>query len=181
MSQQEFFQQQDNTERERHTSSYRIPNKGSRKGGMPKDEPAGDNDYAMLHGYRSQEYGPWEQEQSTPPSFESTYRGQTAQKQSVPDWARPQKNNSRGILIALFIVAGLLLIKPLLIVIGILLALLGATIGIVLLAIIFPLVLFAIILGLVLLALRVTFGRAFRPRRFYDRSYWRRYRRGYRW
>lgn len=185
MSQQEFFQHQDNTTREQQTSSYRISGKGGKKGGMPKDEPVGDDDYAMLHGYRAQEYGPWEQEQSTPSSFESaresTHREHTAQKQGVPDWARPQKNNSRGILIALFIVAALLLIKPLLIVVGILLALLGATIGIVLLAIVLPLVLFAVILVLVLLAMRVTFGRAFRPRRFYDQSYWRRYTRGSRW
>ncbi len=144
---------------------------------MPKDEPVGDDDYAMLHGYRGQEYGPWEQGQATPSSKNASQQ----QEQSVPTWARPQKNHSRGVLIALFIVAGLLLIKPLLIVAGILLALLGATIGIVLLAIILPLVLFAIILGFALLALRVIFGRVLRPRHFYDRHYWRRYRRGYRW
>jgi hypothetical protein len=181
VSQQEFFQQPEGSEKERQTSSYRVPGQGGRKGGMPKDEPVGDDDFAMLHGYRAREYGQWEQEQAVPSSYEHTYARRTRPEQSVPAWARPQKNSSRGIFIALLIVAGLLLIKPLLIVAGILLALLGATIGIALFVIIFPLALLAIILAFALLAMRVTFGRAFRPRRFYDRHYWRRYRRGYRW
>ncbi|HLI05416.1 MAG TPA: hypothetical protein VKV40_02495 [Ktedonobacteraceae bacterium] len=181
MSQQEFFQQPEGSERERQTSSYHVPGRGGRKSGMPKDEPVGDDDFAMLHGYRAREYGPQEQEHAAPFSEEHAHTGRTREEQSVPAWARPQKNNSRGVLIVLLIIAGLILIKPLLIVGGILLALLGATIGIVLFAIIFPLLLLVIILACVLLAMRVAFGSAFRPRRFYDRRYWRRYRRGYRW
>jgi hypothetical protein len=161
VSQQEFSQQPDNHEIDRQTSYYRFRGKGRSKSGMPKDEPVEDDGLIMQRGYRAQEYG--------------------SQEQSVPDWARPQKNNHRGVLIVLLIVAGLLLIKPLLIVAGILLALLGITIGLALFAIIFPLVLLAIILGCAVLVLRVIFGRAFRPQRFYDRRYWRRYRRGYRW
>lgn len=189
MSQQEFFQQQDDAEREQQAPYYRVTgtNSGGRKGGVPKDVPVEDDDFAMLHGYRAQAYdvqhgeGTQEHAPSALPSSEIARARQGQGGQGVPSWARPQKNNGRGILIALLIVAGLLLIKPLLIVAGILLALLGATIGVALFAIIFVLAILAIVVGFALLALRVTFGRAFQPRRFYDRRYWRRYRRGLRW
>ncbi len=141
---------------------------------MPKDIPVEDDDF--LYGYRARTPGEdglsFEHEKGEP---------QARAEQGVPPWARPQKNNSRGVLIALLVVAALLLIKPLLIVAGILLAVLGATIGIVLVMMLFVLALIAIVAGFALLALRVTFGRSFQPRRFYDRSYWRRYRRGWRW
>ena len=179
MSQQEFFRQSEETAREQQTSS-RVTGTGrdGRKGGVPKDVPVEDDDFAMLYGYRARTYG------EDGPSFEHE-KGQpqaSAERgQAVPPWARPQKNNSRGVLIALLIVAALLLIKPLLIVAGILLAVLGATIGVALLVLLFVLALIAIIAGIVLLILRLAFGRAFQPRRFYDRRYWRRYQRGGRW
>lgn len=143
---------------------------------MPKDVPVEDDDF--LYGYRARTQGEdalsSEHEKGVP-------QVHAEQGQGVPPWARPQKNNSRSVLIALLVVAALLLIKPLLIVAGILLAVLGATIGIVLVMTLFVLALITIIASFALLALRVTFGRSFQPRRFYDRSYWRRYRRGWRW
>ena len=178
MSQQEFFRQSEESEREQQASSYRATgtSRDGRKGGVPKDVPVEDDDSAMLYGYRARTYDEdglsFEHEKEQP---------RAEQGQEVPPWARPQKNNSRGILIALLVVAALLLIKPLLIVAGVLLAVLGVTIGVALLVLLFVLALIAIIAGIVLLILRLTFGRAFQPRRFYDRRYWRRYQRGWRW
>ena len=137
---------------------------------MPKDIPVEDDDF--LYGYRARTPG------EDGLSFDEHEKGEpqarAEQGQGVPPWARPQKNNSCGVLIALLVVAALLLIKPLLIEAGILLTVLGATISL-------ALALIAIVAGFALLSLLVTFGRSFQPRRFYDRSYWRRYRRGWRW
>ena len=181
MSQQEFFRQSDDADRGQQAPFYRVSgtNSGGRKGGVPKDVPVEDDDFAMPRGYRAQEYGAQgiqEHEQFAPASSENARSGH-----GVPSWARPQKNNSRGVLLALLIIAGLLLIKPILIVGGILLAVLGATIGVILFGVIFVLAILAIGALFALLALRLTFGRAFQPRRFYDSRYWRRYRRGLRW
>lgn len=178
VSQQEFFQQSDKEEQQAPYYQTGSASRGSRKGGVPKDVPVEDDDFAMLHSYRAQAYG----EQDAPSLFEQEHQqARGEQGQGVPPWARPQKNNSRRVVLALLIVGGLLLIKPLLIVAGILLAVLGATIGVALVIGIFVLALLAIIVGFALLALRITFGRAFQPRHFYDRRYWRRYRRGLRW
>jgi hypothetical protein len=180
VSQQEFFRQSEETAREQRASFSRGTgtSRDGRKSGVPKDVPVEDDDFAMQYGYRARTYD------EDGPSFEHEKEQPQARAergQGVPLWARPQKNNSRGVLIALLVVVALLLIKPLLIVAGVLLAVLGVTIGVALLVLLFVLALIAIIAGIVLLILRLTFGRTFQPRRFYDRRYWRRYQRGWRW
>lgn len=97
--------------------------------------------------------------------------------QGVPPWARPQTNNRRGLRIALLVVAAILLIKPLLIVGGILLAALGITI----MFIVFPLLIVGLLLAATIFSMRFIFGQRSWPRPLYTRRYWRRYQRGSWW
>ena len=224
MSQQEFFQgqqpEEDIQEKQPYYWSTRPQtgnidkDKGTKGAGVPKDEPAEDDEFVLGRGYRAQDYATPEpagtqqgqaytqndQNSSSGPGYQyqgpnvninrnsnaNGVYGQPGQAgqpwQAVPPWARPQRNNRRGIGITLLlIIAAFILIKPLLIVGGILLAAIGATIGIAIGVIIFPLLIFALLLAATIFSMRVIFGQRVRPFRFYGRRYWRRYQRGSWW
>jgi hypothetical protein len=173
---------------------------------VPKDEPVEDDEFVMGRGYQAQSYAtpePLEAQQQayaqnnqsfpSGPGYQyqgpdvNTYRngntngiyGQAGQPgQGVPPWARPQRNNHRGLIIMVLVaLAAIALIKPLLIVGGILLGAIGIVIGI----IIFPLLILALLLAATIFSMRVIFGQRVQPFRFYSRRYWRRYQRGSWW
>lgn len=174
--------------------------------GVPKDESAED-EFVMQRGYQAQDdaaseqYSPSQEYDNYAGPVGNTYSdgnenaggayGQTWQQsqqfqqfqqpqqswQGMPPWARPQRHNRRGARIALFIVLALLLIKPILIVGGILLAAIG--IGIVFIVV--PLVIVGLMLAATIFSMRFIFGQRTWPQQLYTRRYWRRYQRGSWW
>ena len=204
MSQQEFFQGQQSEEDIQEKQPYYWSTKpqtgpiGKSSGaGLPKDEPVEDDELVMGRGYRAQDYAAQEpleeqaydqnnQQLSPGPGYQyqgpdvhtysnSNTSGMYGQAgQSVPPWARPQRNNHRGlIIVALVAIAAIALIKLLLIVGGILLIAIGI--------IIFPLLILALLVAATIFSMRVIFGQKVQPLRFYSRRYWRRYQRGSWW
>jgi hypothetical protein len=90
-------------------------------------------------------------------AYEESYRAykQYNSWQSVPSWARPQPQGKSVVRLAVLIVLGLLLIKPLLIVAGVLLAVIGGIIGIAFLVIVLPIIFAVGIVSIILIAFRV--------------------------
>ena len=90
-------------------------------------------------------------------AYEESYRTyrQHNSWRTVPPWARPQPQGKSVVRLAVLIVLGLLLIKPLLIVAGVLLAVIGGIIGIAFLAIVLPIIFVVGIVSIILIAFRV--------------------------
>jgi len=90
-------------------------------------------------------------------AYEESYRAyrQYNSWRAVPPWARPQPQGKSAVRLAVLVVLGLLLLKPLLIVAGVLLAVIGGIIGIALLAIVLPIIFAVGIVSIILIAFRV--------------------------
>ncbi|MBV8694006.1 MAG: hypothetical protein JO125_15840 [Chloroflexi bacterium] len=127
----------------------------SEAGKMPKtDHPLSYEETIPPYSYQAQDraehiYTQQEEVRQDIPQYGSRpYNMQPPQWQQVPPWARPQRNKKGMLRWIVLIVLGLLLIKPLLILVGILLA----SVGIVLFVVLLPIL---IIFG-ILLAIAVT-------------------------
>jgi hypothetical protein len=150
---------------------------GENKAGPPRDEPPSSYDEASIQrSYRAQDRAAntrrqeqarkssadsrsgWRQQLSPDgDAYEESYRAyrQYNSWRAVPPWARPQPQGKSALRLAVLIVLGLLLIKPLLIVAGVLLAVIGGIIGIALLAIVLPIIFAVGIVSIILIAFRV--------------------------
>src|SRR6266567_3055254 len=134
---------------------------GENKAGPPRDEPPSSYDeLIMQHSYQAQNRAANKLRQQLSPdgdAYEESYRAykQYNSWQSVPSWARPQPQGKSAVRLAVLIVLGLLLIKPLLIVAGVLLAVIGGIIGIAFLAIALPIIFAVGIVSIILIAFRV--------------------------
>jgi len=155
---------------------------GENKAGLLRDEPPSSYDETIMqHGYQAQNRAAntqrqeqahsssagsrsgWQQRrlrQQLSPDGDAYEESYHAYKQynswtSVPSWARPQPQGKSVVRLAVFIVLGLLLIKPLLIVAGLLLAVIGGIIGIALFAIALPIIFVVGIVSIILIAFRV--------------------------
>jgi|SRR5713101_1851933 len=147
------------------------------KAGPPRDEPPSSYDEVIIQrGYQAQDRAAntrqqeqarkssadsrsgWRQQLSPDgDAYEESYRAyrQYNSWRAVPPWARPQPQGKSALRLAVLIVLGLLLIKPLLIVAGVLLAVIGGIIGIALLAIVLPIIFVVGIVSIILIAFRV--------------------------
>ena len=155
---------------------------GENKAGPTRDEPPSSYDEVILrHSYQAQNRAAnTQQQEQTPKSsadsrsgwqqrrlrqplspdgdaYEESYRAykQYNSWRPVPSWARPQPQSKSVVRLAVLIVLGLLLIKPLLIVAGVLLAVIGGIIGIAFLAIVLPIIFVVGIVSIILIAFRV--------------------------
>jgi hypothetical protein len=162
--------------------------KGEAKAGLPRDEPPSSYDEpAMQHGYQAQggyagetqhtERAPGSRpglrQQFSPDgdAYEQGYRVYNRYNawRTVPPWARPQSQRKSAVRLALLIVLGLLLIKPILILMGLLLAVIGLTIF----AIVLPVIFAVGIVSIILIALRVAFWQRRIPYRQHYSRVWR--------
>ncbi len=150
---------------------------GENKAGPPRDEPPSSYDEVSIQrSYRAQDRAAntrrqeqarkssadsrsaWRQQLSPDgDAYEESYRAyrQYNSWRAVPPWARPQPQGKSALRLAVLIVLGLLLLKPLLIVAGVLLAVIGGIIGIALLAIVLPIIFAVGIVSIILIAFRV--------------------------
>jgi hypothetical protein len=160
----------------------------------PRDEPpVSYTEPTIQRGYQAQDYADYKQQQETytdhsslqsrkrqsqqyyspdGDAFEYGYRPYNRYNtaQGVPPWARPQHHRGGAGKWILFLILGLLLIKPILILMGILLAFVGVAI----LAFVLPFLLLIAFIGILMAAFRLALwsGRS-RYRRRPGYWYWR--------
>lgn len=180
MSQQEFAPQSQRPASDDEIYYPQHPynwSTGENKAGPPRDEPPSSYDEGIIQrGYQAQDHTANTRQQGQPrkssadsstgwrqqlspdgDAYEESYRAyrQHNSWRSVPPWARPQPQGKSIVRLAVLIVLGLLLLKPLLIVAGVLLAVIGGIIGIALLAIVLPIIFAVGIVSIILIAFRV--------------------------
>ena len=180
MSQQEFAPQSQRPASDDEIYYPQHPynwSTGENKAGPPRDEPPSSYDEGILQqGYQAQDHTANTRQQEQPrkssadssagwrqqlspdgDAYEESYRAyrQHNSWRSVPPWARPQPQGKSIVRLAVLIVLGLLLLKPLLIVAGVLLAVIGGIIGIALFAIVLPIIFAVGIVSIILIAFRV--------------------------
>jgi hypothetical protein len=147
------------------------------KAGAPRDEPPSSYDEPMIQrGYQAQNdaagtkrraWAPYErsapQRQRFSPdgdAYEQGYRSYNV----VPPWARVQPRKKNVARLVLLIVLGLILIKPILVLLAFLLVAVASIVGLTFLAIVLPLILVVGIVTILLFILRVAFWQ--NPRRY---------------
>jgi len=174
MSQQEFVPQSQQSQGQQPLSDDEIYypqhpynwSTGENKAGPPRDEPPSSyNEVIIQRGYQEQarqssagSRSAWRQQLSPDgDAYEESYRAyrQYNSWRAAPPWARPQPQGKGALRLAVLIVLGLLLLKPLLIVAGVLLAVIGGIIGIAFLAIALPIIFAVGIVSIILIAFRV--------------------------
>jgi len=180
MSQQEFVPQSQQPASDDEIYYPQHPynwSTGENKAGPPRDEPPSSyNEVIIERGYQGQDRtantrqqeqarrssagsrSAWRQQLSPDgDAYEESYRayGKYNSWRPAPPWARPQPQGKGVVRLAVLIVLGLLLLKPLLIIAGVLLAVIGGIIGIALLAIVLPIVFAVGIVSIILIAFRV--------------------------
>ncbi len=158
---------------------FQQPYYKSGASGMPKEEPAASYEGPLYQQNYQSGYQAQEQQQEPESRYTHTYSTSNERQQfrsrqqwDVPVWARPQIHRRSWKRIVLFIILGVLLFKPLLILLGVLLTMIGLAIilpiAMVLLALMIPFLL-VFVVALPYLLFSLLMGRPLSRRGWYPR------------